>query len=99
MESREREDALRPHSGSLRTLGSLLNAASVVDRRRRSRASYSFIARWLAQSRSREDRSKAKESPMNSSIVELKLIQPQSIITRKLLLWMSIISILAATCG
>src|SRR5438067_8887368 len=36
---------------------------------------------------------------MNSSIAGLKLVQPQSIITRKLLLWMSVISILAATCG
>jgi hypothetical protein len=34
-----------------------------------------------------------------SSIAGLKLVQPQSIITRKLLLWMSIISIVAATCN
>src|SRR5262249_146993 len=60
-ESMERDDASRPHSGSLPTLGLLLNVASVVDRQRRSRVFYSFIARWLVQSRFREDRSKANE--------------------------------------
>ena len=33
---------------------------------------------------------------MNSSISELKMVQPSSIGTRKLLLWIGIISILAA---